>query len=99
MALVSTESAPSGSVRHCLRPVAMMAKPARSRAWFTAASWVTMSCAVAALLDHAQDAADLALGPAQPVDHGAHLFGFSSTIVAPWGRCREWWSGCGVGGL
>src|SRR5665647_1678824 len=29
--------------------------------------------AVAALLDHAQDAADLALGSAQPVDHGAHL--------------------------
>src|SRR5665647_588019 len=50
--------------------------------------------AVAAVLDHAQDAADLALGAAQAVGHGAHVFGVQrnhcgSLDVVARGRCMR----------
>ncbi len=49
----------------------MIANPALSSARDTAASWGDDVRAVAALLEHADDAPELSLGAAQAIDHAA----------------------------
>ena len=66
---------PSPAARHCWSPEATIAKPARSNAFDTAASWVDHVLAVAALLEQPQHTGELPLGALDAVDDGRHLVG------------------------
>src|SRR5450759_2803539 len=96
----SADSAPSGPARHWVRLEAMIAKPARSSAWLTATSWVTMS------LQSRPCSIIRRTPPIWPWARRSRLAtapsssGLSATMVTPLGRVRQdFGSGPGSGGL